>query len=254
MAKLDLQYKRVPIGGGLSQNSLSVEDFQKFNASILGLGDIERKGTYCQTLVAFFDLEGFTNFANQVDAHLVIPDFLARYLSWLFSAIADEFKEGEKSGRVRIWGSLPFFAKFLGDGVLFLWNTDLSGGESGIRNIVRELHKITGRYSKECLPDVRKHVSKPSSRLRCGVARGQIVAVGNGHDFVGPSLNIASRLQKLSSLSFAVSRRGIDLSKIKRFVLKRVELQGIGDQELVYVLKSEFNKLPLKERKLFKEP
>jgi class 3 adenylate cyclase len=101
---------------------------------------------------------------------------------------------------------------------------------------------------------VRKHVSKPPSRLRCGVARGQIVAVGNGHDFVGPSLNIASRLQKLSSLSFAVSRRGIDLSKIKRFVLKRVELQGIGDQELVYVLKSEFNKLPLKGRKLFKEP
>lgn len=259
MANLELPYKRVPAdkdkyGEGFSLNSLTNEEFHKFNSSILGLGNIEKKGTYKQGLAAFFDLEGFTDFSNQVDAHLVIADFLNRYLSWLFSAIAEEFKEGESDGRVRIWGSLPFYAKFLGDGILFLWDTDLSGGDTGINNVVKRLRNITNRYANECFPKVSKHVSKPPSRLRCGIARGQIVTVGNGHDFVGPCLNIASRLQKVSTLSFAVSRRGIDLSKMKDFILKKVELRGIGDQELIFVTKSEFEKLPTKEKRKFIDP
>ena len=241
-------------GEGYSLNSLTDEEFKKFNSSILGLGNIERKGTYKQVLAAFFDLEGFTDFSNQVDAHLVIAEFLNHYLSWLFSTIAEVFKEGESDGRVRVWGSLPFYAKFLGDGILFMWDTNLSGGDAGIRNIVGQLYRITLRYSKECLPDVRKHVSKPPSRLRCGVARGQIVSVGDGHDFVGPCLNIASRLQKISTLSFAVSRRGIDLSKVKAFVLKQVALRGIGSGELIFVIKSEFDKLPTIEKQQFKDP
>ena len=83
------------------------------------------------------------------------------------------------------------------------------------------------------------------------------MTVGGGEDFVGSCLNIASRLQKLSSLSFAVSRRGIDLrlrsGLSKQFVLKQVELRGIGKEELVWVMESEFKLLSAKEQRLFKE-
>lgn len=259
MATLELPYKRVPAdkekyGEGYSLNSLTPGEFASFNHSILGLGNLSNTGTNIQGLAAFFDLEGFTGFSNQIDAHLVIPDFLNHYLSWLFAVIAERFKEGESEDHVRIWGSLPFYAKFLGDGVLFLWDTELSGGVSGIRNIVVRLYRITEDYVTQCLPDARKLVSKPPPRLRCGIARGQIVSVGNGSDFVGPCLNIASRLQKLSALSFAVSKRGIDLSRSKEFVLKKIGLRGIGDQELVYVVEDELNKLAPEDRNLFENP
>jgi len=222
------------------------------------LGDISRRGQYTQALVAFLDPEGFTDFSNQVDSHLVVPEFMKTYLSWIFSSISETFKEGETEDTVRIWGSLPFFAKFLGDGLLFIWDTEYSGGASGIQNIVLNLLDVTESYKSELLPTLKKSVSKPPSRVRCGIARGQIMTVGDGNDFVGSCLNIASRLQKLSMLSFAISRRGIDLTRGKRapkeFVIKKVELRGIGKEELVYVRKSELEALPAKERKLFKEP
>ena len=40
----------------------------------------------------------------------------------------------------------------------------------------------------------------------------------------------------------------------KYFVLKKVELRGIGKEELVYVKEHEFDALRAAERKLFKEP
>jgi hypothetical protein len=128
MARIDLHYTGIPAdeykyGKGYSFLSLTKNDFDSFNDSILGLGNISHPGAYVQALAAFFDLEGFTSFGNQVDSHLVIPEFLQRYLPWLFKTIAEKFKEGETSDTVTLWGTLPFYAKFLGDGVLFIWDT-----------------------------------------------------------------------------------------------------------------------------------
>jgi hypothetical protein len=84
--------------------------------------------------------------------------------------------------------------------------------------------------------------------------------VGQNEDYVGSCINIASRLQKLSLLSFAVSRRGIDLHKEpftsvwKKFDLVKTSLRGIGDQELVYALKKELDSLPEEEKALFVQP
>src|SRR2546423_2884474 len=124
MPKIDFKYKIVEGSEkGFVYYSLSKKQFESFNASKLGLGDISQQGKYVQALAAFLDLEGFTSFSNQVDSHLVIPEFLQRFIDWLFISLAKEFKESETSQRVIIWGSLPFFTKFLGDGILFLWDT-----------------------------------------------------------------------------------------------------------------------------------
>jgi len=150
--------------------------------------------------------------------------------------------------------------KFLGDGLLFMWDTQYSGGYAGIRNIVKNLLSLSKDYQHDFLPKVSKHVSKPPTKLRCGVARGQVISIGSNEDYVGSCINIASRIQKLSLLSFAVSRRGIDFERepypswSKEFELTKTSLRGFGDQELIYVLKEELDSLPEKDKSLFSLP
>jgi len=155
-------------------------------------------------------LEGFTDFCNQIDPQLVIPEFLDCFLSWLFQKIEESFTESIDKEVVTIWGSLPFFGKFTGDGALFLWDTDLSMGQSGIGNITISLRHICEQYQTEFHPKISKEIAKVPKKLRVGIARGQVLSIGDNNDFVGPCINMASRLQKLGSLSFAISRRGFN--------------------------------------------
>jgi class 3 adenylate cyclase len=267
MPKIDFTYTQatadpVRYGPGFVFNTIPQAEFAAFTPAALGLGDVNRSGTQVQALAVFIDLEGFTDFCNQVDSHLVIPEFLSRYFDWLFQALAEQFREGEENGQVRIWGSLPFYAKFLGDGLLFLWDTDRNPGLSGTVNIARNLLDVTRLYETQFVREMRRAVSKPPARLRCGISRGQVIAIGGGTDYVGSCINVASRLQKLASLSFAVSGRGFDLSKapegegsLRSFlVLKETSLRGIGDQELVYIRKDEFDSLRPAERAEFRDP
>jgi len=260
MPKIDFKYGVVE-SGRYRYYSLTKRDFKSFNPDILGLGDISQDGKYVQAIAAFYDLEGFTSFSNQVDSHLVIPEFLQRFIDWLFASLAEKFKKSQTDKAITIWGSLPFFTKFLGDGILFLWDTAYSSTNTDITNIIQILDEITNEYQTNFLPEIKKHVSKPPLKLRCGVARGQIISIGDDRDYVGSCINIAARLQKLSQLTFAISRRGLDLSQVsgansywQEFILKKVELRGIGDEELVYVKRREFRRLPTGERRLFKNP
>lgn len=262
MGNIKLGYKRVAAdsskyGEGFSLNSLSLKDYAKFNPEVLGLGDISKDGKYINALSAFLDLQGFTDFCNQVDSHLVIPEFLTEYLNWLFNSLAELSKEGDYEDHVKIWGSMPFYSKFLGDGILFLWDTDLSGGLVGLQNIIGHLYTITETYKSKFLPEIEKRVSKPPNKLRCGISRGQIISIGNSEDFVGSCINMSARLQKVSQLSFAVSRRGFDFMKykthniVKKLTLKKYPIHGIGTDELIYVRKDEFNLLSKEEKKFF---
>jgi len=249
-------------GEGVTFNALTKAEFATFTPGVLGLGDISRDGQYVQALAAFFDLEGFTDFCSQVDSHLVIPEFLTRYLNWLFGSLAEEFRESETADTVRLWSCLPFYAKFLGDGLLFLWATDRCNGLPGKVNIAQSLLAITNAYVGRFLVDIRKAVSKPPRRLRCGIALGQIISIGGGADYVGSCINVASRIQKLGNLSFAISRRGFDLEESPDFegslrsymVLKKTEIRSIGMQELVYVRKDEFAALSAAEKLAFRDP
>lgn len=249
-------------GPGVTFNALSKAEFATFNPTALGLGDISRDGEYVQALAAFFDLEGFTNFCGQVDSHLVIPEFLSRYLNWLFKTLAEEFRESADENTVQLWGCLPFYAKFLGDGILFLWATDRCSGFPGKVNIAQSLLTITDAYTSRFLVDIRKAVSNPPGRLRCGLAIGQIISIGGGADYVGSCINVASRLQKLSNLSFAISRRGFDLNEVPDqegslrsfLVLKQTAVRSIGQKELVYIRKDEFEVLSPSEKQEFFDP
>jgi class 3 adenylate cyclase len=189
---------------------LSTSEFQKFNPSILGLGELAKEGTLTHAIAAIFDLEGFTDFCNQIDSHLVVPDFVQDFSHWLFRGLAQELTESTREGEVRLWCRFPFFAKFLGDGILFLWDTShFEKVDHG--SLVSALYEVCNSYVKDYWPRALKMFAKPPRRLRWGIARGQVIAIGNGNDYVGACINVAARLQKLSSLSFAFSRRSFDL-------------------------------------------
>jgi class 3 adenylate cyclase len=238
---------------------ISNDNLEKFNSNILGLGDIRSKAKNVEALAAIFDLSGFTNFCSRTDPDLEVPEYLSSFLGWLFNEIKRELTAKKSSSNAALWAELPFFSKFLGDGVLFLWDTkDMS--ERLICNVVVSLRNVCAKYRSKFYPEIKKVVGEPPKTLRCGIARGRVSSVGSEQDYVGPCINIAARLQKLSYLTFCFSRRGFDIEEYmhedvyKYFVEKCITIRGIGENELIWVLKEEFEEIPEEGKKLFREP
>ncbi|MBD3347469.1 MAG: hypothetical protein GF401_20625 [Chitinivibrionales bacterium] len=238
------------------------ENLDKFNVDLLNIGDLQAPSEPSEVLAVVFDLEGFTDFTRQVDPQLAIPNFISEFFSWLFTNIK-ECMIDKQQGNV-LWAELPFFSKFTGDGVLFLWKIDMKkiiGIDSKLSskklqdhlqrflcNIVASLYNFCKRYPV-FLKSIKGRYVDPPRQLRCGIARGNVFPIGAGKDYVGPCINIASRLQKFNGLSFVFSARGIDkrgfnIDFEEVFVEKQVGIRGIGTHELVYVVKDEFAGLP----------
>ena len=264
MAKIILQEEQRNVVSEDGQKTLKIlvmpgEQYDLFNPDVLGLGDISSRSTKVESLAAIFDLCGFTSFCGQVDPDLAVPEYLSRFLDWLFTEVKTGLVREKGEKEIVLWASLPFLAKFLGDGVLFLWDTRNMGGAE-LCNVVTSLREICANYSVRFHPEIKRVVTQPPDVLRCGVARGSVFSVGNGEDYVGPCINIASRLQKLASLTFCVSRRGFDIEKhmpeetAAKYILKSTSLRGIGDRELVWVRREEFEDLSEDERRLFQTP
>lgn len=259
MSLLKLDYTMSSVQGKHKHLMLSLAEFQKFNVESIGLGDVTRYSEPVDSVAAIFDLEGFTSFCGQVDQHLVVPDYLGKLLKWLFSEIAACFAKEYTPEGVILWGKFPFFSKFTGDGVLFLWDTK-GLGPASLGNIIVNIFRVCSAYTKEFYPRIEKEFNKTPKKLRCGIARGEVISIGGSKDFVGPCINLSSRLQKISDLSFAFSRRGLDpeqcFSKTwqDRFMLKRAKIRGLSESELVLIFKDEYMALSDHEKELFQDP
>lgn len=268
MGTLKLSYTVQTASDGTEISSLPRSEFDSFNESILSLGDLSSEAEPLEALAAIFDLEGFTSFSSQNDPHLVMPEYLSRFLKWIFAEVANVFTHKSATGdlslppdenTVHLWAELPFFAKFLGDGILFLWETTRSE-PIDIGNIVLCLQAICDKYGTEFLPSIKNDIDRPPQRLRCGIARGRVLKIGGDKDYVGPCINMAARLQKLGKFSFAFPRKGFDPIRIfdevnhSTFVPKKVAIRGVGDGEIVMLLKSEFEALDPAEKSQYPDP
>ncbi len=253
--------------------STTQEVLDDFGPNLMHLGDIQRPSQTIDALAVLFDLEGFTDFTRQVDPQLTVPTFLSDFLHWLFDDVKKELIQENN----RLFAELPFFSKFMGDGVLMLWRIDLdkiiaadqqmvaaniqNTIQRFIVNILVSLFNVTQHYNAFLKNIQTQHVDPPP-RLRCGMARGTVIPIGNGADFVGPCINIAARLQKFNGLTFSCSARGINVeydpkNKTKysaNFVKRRASIRGIGDRELVYVNRKEFEELPEETKNKLTEP
>jgi hypothetical protein len=229
----------------------------RFNPSILNLGDISLPCREKEAVAAVLDLTGFTTFCSQVDSYLAIPRFLKDFLDWFFNSIRDGLSEEMFDGRKAFWADFPVLIKFLGDGVLLVWDTQKMT-EDDICRLVTMLYGLCRHYRQVFYPQVSRVVNKPPSVLRCGISRGKVFTIGNGKDFVGHCINNASRLSHINYLTFCFPHRGfpvrehIPADELRPFVPKYVSIRGVGDNELVWVVREEFSRLPDREQGLFR--
>jgi class 3 adenylate cyclase len=234
------------------------EIMQKFSPAILDLGDISAPCKEIEAMAAIFDLSGFTKFCNQVDSYLAIPHFLKGFLEWFFDNIRKGLTETRKGGQTYLWAELPVMVKFLGDGLLLLWNARAMT-DSQVCRIAAILYDVCYAYRHGFYPEMCLTVNKPPPVLRCGVARGKVFSVGNGKDYVGHCINSASRLSHLGSLSFCFPHHGFQVREhmpveyARLFTPKYVTIRGVGEDELVWVVEEEFARLRERDKSLFRD-
>jgi hypothetical protein len=227
---------------------LNDEISKQFSPSMLDLGDISSPAQEIEAIAAVVDLSGFTSFCNQADAYLAIPKFLNDFLDWFFSKIKVGLTKQDDWGQRSFWTELPILVKFLGDGVLLLWNAR-GKTDAVICRIVATLYNISHAYRHQFYPRISMAVDKPPAVLRCGMARGKVFSVGNGKDYVGHCINTASRLSQVHGLSFCFPHRGFPVQDYmpeeyrRLFVQKYLPIRGVGENELVWVVKEEFDNL-----------
>jgi class 3 adenylate cyclase len=246
---------KADIPGGQSNGIklLNNEITRRFNPEMLDLGDINTPCQEKEAIAAVFDLTGFTAFCNQVDAYLAIPRFLNNFLDWFFTTIKEGLTEADDGTRSTFWVELPILVKFLGDGLLVIWDAHRLTDEQ-ICRLAATLYHICYSYRRDFYPQIRMVVDKPPGVLRCGVARGKVFSVGNGNDYVGHSINNASRLSQLGPLTFCFPHRGFRVREYmpedyaRLFVPKYISIKGVGENEQVWVPGDEFDRLPEKTR------
>lgn len=244
---------------GKRRRLLKMEAFERFNPPILGLGELTTGAAATDTIAAVFDLGGFTNFCKQIEPHLSVPVFLNLFLDWLMNQIRAEMVYKEYAEGVLLLGPLPFFVKFMGDGLLVLWDVSRPD-ENARRNIIVTGREICLRYARDFCPLIVDKVTEAPSTLRCGLARGTVYSVGNGNDFVGSCINMAARIQKLPGTTFAFNRRGINVDDPDaddffktRIAIKKASVRGIGENELLCILKTEYDAMSPEDRKHYRD-
>lgn len=114
--------------------------FEKFDPGFIGLTDLAKNKETFEGLAVILDLKDFTGFCDQRDPHHEVPAFLGKFLRWLFQRIRQELLDTNEGDEVVLWSHLPIFGKFLGDGILFLWDvTDIS--PEARRNLIQAFDK-----------------------------------------------------------------------------------------------------------------
>jgi hypothetical protein len=67
---------------------------------------------------------------------------------------------------------------------------------------------------------------------------------------------MATRLEQLPGITFTFNCRGFDIDTArdfgKRLVVKDIAVRGIGDHELIAILKTEFKSMRANDRSLFR--
>jgi hypothetical protein len=236
---------------------VSSEVISRFNPALLNLGDISTPCREKEAVAAVLDLTGFTAFCSQVDSYLTIPRFLSDFLEWFFNSIKNGLTEEDFGNQKTFWADFPVLVKFLGDGVLLVWDTRRLQDDQVCR-IVTTLYSICYNYRHDFYPRISRIINKPPSVLRCGIARGKVFTIGDGRDFVGHCINNASRLSHMKYLTFCFAHRGFPIGEHlapedqELFTLKYIPIRGVGDNELVWLVKGEYERLPERERNLYR--
>ena len=235
---------------------LQFTDDQVLNAGpIAPLGDAH--SNLVEIVVALFDLEGFTKFfiRTTVIKYTILPLFVNAFLSWLNHCFSESYFP------------TPIYSKFLGDGVLLIWET---GEQQILKGALKaELmnfcwNMVRGEkesYEKEFLPELLKKI-KPiqtceyPKHLRVSLSLGHAVKYvrGESNEYISECINVASRICKYDpqpQLYFIAHSNLVTNEEDLRgkYVQKLLtQVKGIDKSIYAYIDKDDFNGLTHKRR------
>ncbi|MBN2273127.1 MAG: hypothetical protein JXR41_01480 [Bacteroidales bacterium] len=219
-----------------------------------------------RSISMLFDLEGFSGFFSKPD----VCDYISKYLNLIIDAVKLTFEGGDlywersENDEPIIVTPLPkpIHTKFLGDGVLYIWNYDHFTFPH-IIHLVNRVWNLKNSFSLLCnkageiLP-----VDDFPKRIRFGIAAGTVYQLkyqnGDADEYIGYSINLVSRLQSYCrSIGFIVSGRlNIPNETIAELGYKKClakKIRGFPD-EIVIVDNQDYNNLDEKIRvELFRE-
>jgi hypothetical protein len=213
-----------------------------------------------EIIVALFDLEGFTNFFNRasVPRYTIIPNFINAFLSWLNHSFSNPALPK------------PDYSKFLGDGVLLVWETDKQRLLRGVLKaefmnfcwrLVRGQEKS---YEKEFLPELLRKISpirtcEYPKHLRVCVSLGHAVKYvrGKSVEYVSECINVASRIIRYNPELYFIAHSNLVTNEAvvgKKYVHKQLtEVRGIDNPICVYIDEADFKSLTNKSKRKFRK-
>jgi hypothetical protein len=201
-------------------------------------------------IAAVFDLKSSTDMVSRPESLHQVSLYLSEFLNWLTTTV------GKKVGSPHIASLTP-----QGDGAVVIWECS-SSDNTVARRVITACRETCHEFEQELSQQLKDLISLHPlpSVLRCGIAEGDAAVVYlskvKSKSYFGFCIALASRLQRLAEgISFAVSGRvEVDQGYWQDDFTRRVAyVRGIGP-EIVYVLKTEFEKIPGKQKNLLPEP
>ena len=238
----------------------------KLDEKFSGFKSAERPST---GLALVFDVSGFTNFFNKPD----IQDYITVYINQIIDCVetciwggeAFWIPEGDKAREMPTMSIKPTLRKFLGDGMLYVWEDDDKkrlAKDSVKVNLLNKLWNIHNNMSSinRMIRDYMPVADLPST-LKFGLAQGSIYKLTENDgsiDYIGPCINLASRLVKYCpDLNIiASSRLNLKSDTLEEHKYIKVIAKSLRsfEREIVIVDKGDYEKLsPDKKESLFED-
>lgn len=201
-------------------------------------------------IAAVLDLEGFTNFFNKASPNqsIIVASYVNGFLSWLNYRLG---LEGKRLPRPRL-------SKFLGDGVLYVWETEEGKTEQTALDLMNFCWNITRGADRYEISFLRQFVHQLGKKWRCEYPKHLRASLATGFavkytqqnhpaEYVSECINIASRLCGFHSELYFVAHSDLFLAdEIKaaaNYVEKRTNIDGIDNPIAVFIDKDDFDSL-----------
>jgi len=182
-------------------------------------------------VVAIFDVEGFTKFFNKIpiNKNIVTSSFINGLLNWFHYNFHEVFRFS------------PVFGKFLGDGILMIWETARQDmPDKVITGLMNHCWNMVYSCETKYVPEFVKKIGKRwrieyPTKLKVGLSLGHAVKYtrrGKVSDYISESINIASRLVKFHEHIRFIAHSDLVFGRLPEkhlYVQKSIELRGIGE-------------------------
>lgn len=165
-----------------NDNKLEVYNFEDFIFNSYQVeGDLEAEVEYglpCEVLAAVIDMRGFSTFCEQ-------PNIESPYTCGIMTAFYGMIRRGFQRYP-------PEMVKFLGDGVLAIWQTSAKDRDVAIETCIEGLRTLPQSWQQITKGPEFSHGAPQG--LGSGVGFGLASKISVGNDYIGRPINLASRL------------------------------------------------------------